>query len=253
VKLDGGAAVVTGGASGLGWATAVKLADRGMRVTVLDLNDPAEQGNVHNGIAFVHTDVTDDEQVEAGIDQAASEHPLRVAVACAGIGASMRTVSRDGRAHSRRLWNKVMSVNLLGTFHTMTRAAAKMSTAPPADHDGQHGVIVTTASIAAFDGQIGQLAYAASKSAIVGMTLPAARDLGPAGVRVVCIAPGSMETPLMAQLTDEQRKGLVADAAHPRRLGDPEEFAGLVSHIAENNYLNGTVVRLDAGLRMPPK
>jgi NAD(P)-dependent dehydrogenase (short-subunit alcohol dehydrogenase family) len=247
MNLTDGAAIVTGGASGLGLATALALARRGMAVTIADLAEPAHDGSPLN---FVRTDVTDADQVSAAVIAAAELGELRVAVACAGIGATMRTVDREGVAHKPRVFEKVMDVNLRGTFHVLSEAAAQMQRASSPLGDGGRGVIVTTASIAAFDGQIGQVAYSASKAAIAGMTLPAARDLGPAGIRVVCVAPGAMSTPLLGKLSAEQQEGLVREAAWPRRLGRPEEFASLVCHIAENDYINATTIRIDAGLRM---
>jgi NAD(P)-dependent dehydrogenase (short-subunit alcohol dehydrogenase family) len=178
--------------------------------------------------------------------------PLRVAVSCAGVGWAARTVDKEGKPHDLALFQKVIAVNLVGTFNVLRLAAAAMSAAPARD-DGERGVVINTASVAAYDGQIGQVAYAASKGGVVAMTLPAARDLSKAGIRVCTIAPGTFDTPMLAMLPEAARAALAAGIPFPGRLGDPAEYARLVHHIVENRYLNGEVIRLDGALRMPPK
>jgi NAD(P)-dependent dehydrogenase (short-subunit alcohol dehydrogenase family) len=247
-------AIVTGGASGLGAATAAKLAQDGMKVTVFDMN--AEQGREHAdsiGGQFVQVDVSDPASVAAGLDQAVAAHGVpRVLVNCAGIAGAAKTVSR-GQPHDFGLFEKTLRVNLLGSFNCASQAAALMAAADPIDRDGARGVIVNTASVAAFDGQIGQLAYSASKGGIVGMTLPMARDLADKGVRVCTIAPGLFLTPLLRELPEDVQASLGAQVPFPSRLGDPEEYAEMVSHITQNAMLNGEVIRLDGAIRMAPR
>src|SRR3954465_7277049 len=224
------AAVVSGGASGLGEATVRELAARGAAVTILDLQEErgkslADELGGHT--PFVRTDVTDPASVQAGIDDATGkDRPLRIAISCAGIGWAQRVVARDGSAHSRDGFTKTVMVNLVGTFNVLRLAAAAMARTEPGE-DGERGVIVNTASIAAYDGQIGQIAYAASKGGIVGLTLPAARDLATVGVRVCTIAPGLVDTPLLAGLPEDARANLAAGIPFPKRLGRPEDFAEL--------------------------
>jgi 3-hydroxyacyl-CoA dehydrogenase / 3-hydroxy-2-methylbutyryl-CoA dehydrogenase len=249
LRLDGIGALVAGGASGLGEATARELAARGARVTVADLNEERGAALAADiGGTFAKTDVTEAEQVEAAV---ASAGELRLAVSCAGIGWAERTVKKDGPAELRP-FETVVRVNLIGTFNVLRIAAAAMAAGEP-DEGGERGVVVMTASIAAFDGQIGQTAYSASKGGVVGLTLPAARDLARLGIRVCTIAPGLFDTPLLAGLPDEARDALGAQVPHPPRLGRPEEYARLACHIAENPMLNGETIRLDGALRMPPK
>jgi NAD(P)-dependent dehydrogenase (short-subunit alcohol dehydrogenase family) len=248
-------AIVTGGASGLGAATARVLARRGVPVTILD-RDAARgakvAGEVHG--LFYGTDVTDPAAVDAALARAADAHgPGRLAVTCAGIGPAARTVDREGRPHNRDLFAKVIAVNLTGTFHVAARAAAAMSPLEPLNGDGERGVIVMTASVAAYEGQIGQAAYAASKAGITGLVLPMARDLAKAGIRVAAIAPGLFLTPMLEGLPEEARASLGAQIPFPARLGDPEEFAALAVQIAENPMLNGCVLRLDGAVRMAPR
>jgi NAD(P)-dependent dehydrogenase (short-subunit alcohol dehydrogenase family) len=246
-------ALVTGGASGLGAATAKRLADAGARVVVADLD--VDKGRAHAaaiGGAFARTDVSDADALGAAVEQAAALGPLRVAVACAGVGWAARTVDKSGAPHDLALFQKVVAVNLVGTFNLLRLAASAMTKNEPAE-TGERGVVVQTASVAAFEGQIGQIAYAASKGGVVGMTVPAARDLAPIGVRVMTIAPGLFDTPLLGLLPEEARAALGASVVFPRRLGDPAEYAALVEHIVRNPYLNGETVRLDGGLRMQPK
>jgi NAD(P)-dependent dehydrogenase (short-subunit alcohol dehydrogenase family) len=249
MDLDGIGALVAGGASGLGEATAQELAARGARVTVADLNE--ERGTAlaaEIGGGFVQADVTDEAQVQAAVE---AVEGLRLAVSCAGIGWAERTVGKEGPA-ALGPFETVVRVNLIGTFNVLRLAAAAMANGEP-DDGGERGVVVMTASIAAFDGQIGQTAYAASKGGVAGLTLPAARDLARLGIRVCTIAPGLFDTPLLAALPQEARDALGAQIPFPSRLGKPEEYAALACHIAENTMLNGEVLRLDGALRMPPK
>ena len=246
---EGSGALVAGGASGLGEATARALGARGARVTIADLN--AERGAAlasELGGGFVEADVTDEAQMQAGVEAAGE---LRLAVSCAGIGWAERTVKKDGPA-ALAPFEAVVRVNLIGTFNVLRLAAASMAANEP-DPDGERGVVVMTASIAAFDGQIGQTAYAASKGGVVGLTLPAARDLARLGIRVCTIAPGVFDTPLLAGLPEESRAALGQQIPFPPRLGRPDEYAKLALQIAENGMLNGEVLRLDGALRMPPR
>jgi NAD(P)-dependent dehydrogenase (short-subunit alcohol dehydrogenase family) len=249
LRLDGIGAFVAGGASGLGEATARELAARGARVTLADVNE--ERGAAladELGGTFVKADVTDESEVRAAVEAAGA---LRLAVSCAGIGWAERTVKKDGPA-ALEPFETVVRVNLIGTFNVLRLAAASMAGNDP-DEGGERGAVVMTASIAAFDGQIGQAAYSASKGGVVGLTLPAARDLARLAIRVCTIAPGLFDTPLLAGLPDETRAALGAQVPHPPRLGRPEEYAQLACQIAENAMLNGETIRLDGALRMPPK
>ena len=254
MDINGAGAIISGGASGLGEATARVLAAAGAKVTLVDLN--ADKGKAladELGGVFVQTDVTDEEQVQAAVDQAVGTGaPLRIAVACAGIGWASRIVGRDGTPHDLGAYKKVVEVNLFGTFNLWRIAGSAISKTDPLD-GGSRGAMVGTASVAAFDGQIGQISYSASKGGVVGMTLPAARDLAPVGVRVCTIAPGLFDTPLLGMLPEEQKAALAKDVVFPKRLGTPEEYARLVKAIAEIDYLNGETIRLDGALRMPPK
>jgi NAD(P)-dependent dehydrogenase (short-subunit alcohol dehydrogenase family) len=250
------AVLVAGGASGLGEATARALAASGATVTIADLN--AEKGEalaaeLGAGAGFVAADVTDEAAVAAAIERAAASAAdgLRVSVCCAGIGWAER-VAHKGGPHNLEFFSNVVKVNLIGSFNVLRLAAAAMSGNEP-DGEGERGLCVNTASIAAYDGQIGQAAYAASKGGIVGMTLPAARDLASRGVRVMTIAPGLFDTPLLAALPEEAREALGAGIPFPSRLGDPAEYARLVEQIVANPMLNGETIRLDGALRMPPK
>ncbi|MCW2695168.1 MAG: hypothetical protein JWR62_253 [Modestobacter sp.] len=249
-------ALVTGGASGLGEATTRALAARGAAVTILDVQagrGVALADELGGHTTFVPTDVTDEASVQAAIEDATGkDRPLRIAVNCAGIGWAGRTLGRDGTPHELAPFTRTVMVNLVGTFNVLRLAAAAMARTEPGE-DGERGVIVNTASIAAYDGQIGQIAYAASKGGIVGMTLPAARDLAAVGVRVCTIAPGLVDTPLLAGLPEEARTSLAAGIPFPRRLGRPDDYAQLALAIIEQGYLNGEVVRMDAALRMAPR
>ncbi len=252
MEIAGLAAVVTGGASGLGEATARRLAAAGAKVTIFDRNGAraAEVAQEIGGRA-AEVDVADGPAVEAAFAQAEAAHGVaRVLVNCAGIGLAMKTVSR-GQPHPLDAFAQVIRVNLLGSFNCIRVAAARMTAAEPIGEE--RGVIINTASIAAFDGQIGQAAYSASKGGIVGMTLPIARDLADKQVRVVTIAPGLFLTPLLMGLPESAREALAASVPHPHRLGRPEEYALLAEHIVRNPMLNGETIRLDGALRMAPK
>jgi NAD(P)-dependent dehydrogenase (short-subunit alcohol dehydrogenase family) len=258
VDIAGASAVVTGGASGLGAATAERLAAAGAAVVVLDLDD-ARGAAVADRIGgrYVRADVTSDEQVLAAVEAATALGPLRVLVNCAGIGMAMRTVGRDGSyesAHRLDVFNKVIAVNLVGTFNCLRLAASAMSRTDP-DADGQRGAIVNTASIAAYDGQIGQAAYSASKGGIIGLTLPVARDLAVVGIRVNTIAPGLIDTPIYDAFPDPAafKEQLKRDVLFPHRLGTAQEFASLVLELVRNPYMNAEVVRIDGGARLQPK
>lgn len=243
-------ALITGGASGLGAATARALHAAGASVALLDLPS-ADGGAVVDELGeravFVPADVTDADAVQEAIDQARELGELRVAVNCAGVGWAARVLGREG-PHDLGLFQTVVGINLIGTFNVLRLAAAAMDGNDPVD--GDRGVIVNTASIAAYDGQVGQIAYSASKGGVVGMTLPAARDLARHQIRVLAIAPGTFDTPMLAGLPDEAREALAEDIPHPHRLGDPAEYGLLVRQLIENPYLNGEVIRLDGSLRM---
>lgn len=253
MDVQGVAALITGGASGLGAATVRSLAGAGARVTILDVDTGAGTALAEEiGATFVATDVTDADQVAAAVDAAAASGPLRVAVNCAGIAIGARTIDRTGSPADPAAFERVLRINLVGTYLVATRAASAMARTEPLA-DGERGVIVNTASIAAFDGQVGQTAYAASKGGIVAMTLPMARDLASVGIRVTTIAPGIVDTKLLAGLDDEMRAALAAGVPFPKRLGRPEDFAELVMSIVANGYLNGETIRMDGALRMPPR
>lgn len=252
MQLENTAALVTGGASGLGAATAKALAERGAKVFALDLKDGVDKAPEVDGVTYVPTDVTDPEQVRAAVATAAgSGVPLRTVVNCAGIGPSMRILGKKG-VHDLGLYAKVIQVNLIGTFNVLALASEAIAETE-ADENGQRGVIVNTASIAAYDGQIGQAAYSSSKGGVVGLTLPAARDLAQYGIRVCTIAPGIVETPMLATVSEEFRAGLAAGVPFPRRLAQPEEYAKLALAIVDHDYLNGETIRMDGALRMAPR
>jgi NAD(P)-dependent dehydrogenase (short-subunit alcohol dehydrogenase family) len=253
MEIDGAAALVSGGASGLGAATARRLAAVGARVVIADLESSRGSELARElGGRFVACDVTRTATVEAAVQAAAALGELRVLVCCAGVGPPAKVVGREGAPMPLDHFARTVQVNLVGTFDCVRQAAAVMVGNPP-DAGGERGVIICTSSIAAFEGQIGQSAYAASKGGIVGMTLPLARDLGRDGVRVVTIAPGTFDTPLLGGLPDNVREALGAAVPFPSRLGRPDEFAALALHIVENAMLNGEVIRLDGAMRMPAR
>ncbi|HYB23117.1 MAG TPA: SDR family NAD(P)-dependent oxidoreductase [Solirubrobacteraceae bacterium] len=253
MNIEGSAAIVTGGASGLGEATVRALHARGAAVTIADVN--AEKGQALAsalGAGFVACDVREEAQVQAAVEHAgAGAGPLRIAVACAGTGWAQKVAGSKG-PHPLMPFETIVAINLIGTFNLLRLAASAMIEGEPGE-DGERGVCVQTASIAAFDGQVGQIAYSASKGGVVGMTLPAARDLSQYGVRVNTIAPGLFDTPLLAALPEEARQKLGAGVPFPQRLGRPAEYAQLACHIVENRMLNGETIRLDGALRMPPR
>ena len=253
MDVRGQAALVTGGGSGLGGATAQALAERGAKVAVLDVNEAGarEIAGKIGGIA-IKCDVTDVESATAAIEQAREKHgAARVLVNCAGIGIAKRILGRDGPMPLED-FDRVIRINLVGSFNMMRLAAAEMAAAPPLA-GGERGVIVSTASVAAFEGQIGQAAYSASKGGIVALTMPAARELAQSGIRVLAIAPGIFSTPMLRALPEDLQASLGASVPFPKRLGAPEEFAALVMHVVQNVYLNGEVIRLDGALRMAPR
>ncbi|MDZ7678591.1 MAG: SDR family NAD(P)-dependent oxidoreductase [Acidimicrobiales bacterium] len=259
MDLNGASALVTGGASGLGESTARRLADRGARVVIVDMNAEAGEAVANDiGGVFAQADVADTDQVIAAVEAAKELGPLRAVVTAAGIGFASRTIGRDGTyesAHDLGAFNKVLSVNLVGTFNTARLAATAMSQTEPIDADGQRGAIVTVTSVAGIEGQIGQVSYSASKGGVIGMTLPMARDLSVAGIRVNCIAPGLIDTPIYGSGpgSDEFKSKLKRDVLFPDRLGSAEEFASMALELLTNDYMNAELVRVDGGLRFQPK
>ncbi|MCF8588757.1 SDR family NAD(P)-dependent oxidoreductase [Gordonia liuliyuniae] len=258
MELTGASAIVTGGASGIGAASARRLAARGAKVVIADLK--AEDGEAlakEIGGVFVTVDVTDTAQIEAAVNKAVELGPLKAVVNSAGIGWAQRTVGRDGEfasAHNLDLYKKVIAINLIGTFDSVRLAATAMGRNEP-NEDGERGAIVNLASVAAFDGQIGQAAYSSSKGGVVGMTLPVARDLSAIGVRVNCIAPGLINTPIYGEGPDSEafKAKLGESVLFPKRLGVPDELASMVEELITNSYMNAEVIRVDGGIRMPPK
>jgi len=252
VQLTGASALVTGGASGLGAASSRRLAAAGAHVVVVDLNEELGTGFAAEiGGSFVAGDVTDPVAVDAALDVAEQHGPLRALVHCAGKGGTVRLVNRDGSPGDLELYQQLITINLVGTFNVLRLAAARMAGNEPAD--GERGVCVLTASVAAWEGQIGQIPYASAKAGVVGMTLVAARDLATKGIRVNTIAPGVFDTPILARFSQEIRDGLGAQVPNPARLGQPDEFAMLAQQIIENPYLNGETIRLDGAIRMSPR
>lgn len=250
MQINGLQAVVTGSASGLGEATARMLATAGAQVAIFDMN--AVRGKhvaADIGASFHLVDVSDAASVAEGLKGLSP----RICVNCAGIAPGAKTVDREGKAHDAALFAKAISINLVGTFNVSSQCAALMAAQSPLDGDGARGVIINTASVAAFEGQIGQAAYAASKGGVAALTLPMARDMARSGVRIMAIAPGLFLTPMLEGLPQEVQDNLGAQAPYPSRLGKPTEFASLVQHIIENQMLNGEVIRLDAAIRMTPK
>lgn len=253
MDIAGAAAVITGGASGLGAATARRLAKADVRVVLADLQDDLGDAVADQvGGAYVHADVTDPDQVQAAVDAACEMGPLRILVNCAGIAPPARTLNREGEPHDLRHFERVVAINLVGSFNCIRLAAVAMADAALLD-TGERGAIVNTASVAAFDGQVGQAAYAASKGGIVGMTLPIARDLSSIGVRVNTIAPGIMDTPMLAGLPEAAKESLGQQVLFPKRLGTTAEFADLAHLLLTHSYMNGETVRMDGGIRMAPK
>jgi NAD(P)-dependent dehydrogenase (short-subunit alcohol dehydrogenase family) len=253
MRIEGSSAIVFGGASGLGEATARALHDRGAVVTIADVN--AEKGAALRselGIEFASCDVRDEGQMQAAVEDAAgADGGLRIAVCCAGTGWAQKVAGSKG-PHDLMPFETIIQINLIGTFNALRFASYAMIANEPLE-DSERGVCVTTASIAAYDGQVGQIAYSASKGGVVAMTLPAARDLSQYGIRVNTIAPGLFDTPLLAALPEEARQKLGAGVPYPQRLGEPAEYANLACHIVENRMLNGETIRLDGALRMPPR
>ncbi len=255
MDINATSAIVTGGASGLGAATAAALGRAGATVTIIDLNDRAGEAladSIGGDARFINTDATSAEDIAEAVALAGEGAPLRIAVNCAGIGIGERTINRTPAAADLGRFTKVLMVNLVGSYNVASQAAAAMALTDPLDHD-ERGVIVNTASVAAFDGQIGQTAYSASKGGVVGMTLPMARDLSSVGVRVMTIAPGVIDTPMLGAVNDEMRAALAASVPFPKRLGLPVDYAALVVSIVENGYLNGETIRMDGALRMAPR
>ncbi|HBC20295.1 MAG TPA: 3-hydroxyacyl-CoA dehydrogenase [Alcanivorax sp.] len=249
-------AVITGAASGLGQATAEAIIAKGGKVMILDRDDkrgPEVAAELGANAAFVQTDVTDEESVKAAIDATVEKFgAIHVCVNCAGVGSAMKTVGRENKPHDLGVFNMVVKINLIGTFNVARLAAAAMAENEPGE-DNERGLIVNTASVAAFDGQVGQVAYAATKGGVVGMTLPIARDLAPLGIRCNTIAPGIFNTPLMNAAPDKVKQPLIEMTQFPKRLGNPAEYAQLVCHMIENSFLNGETIRIDGGIRMQPR
>ncbi|QKJ20737.1 SDR family NAD(P)-dependent oxidoreductase [Microbacterium hominis] len=253
MDISGASALVTGGASGLGLATARRLAASGAAVTIVDLPTSAgAEAAATFGGTFAAADVTDPEQVAAAVEIAAGAAPLRVVVNCAGIAPPAKVLDREGNPTPLDAFERIIRINLIGTYNVISQASASIARTAPTD-GGDRGVIVNTASVAAFDGQIGQPAYAASKGGVHAMTLPIARELARHGIRVVTIAPGIMETPMLMGLPQAAQDSLGQQVPHPQRLGRPDEYAALVAHIVDNGYLNGETIRLDGAIRMAPK
>eukprot|EP00012_Vannella_robusta_P009140 CAMPEP_0206207606 /NCGR_PEP_ID=MMETSP0166-20121206/15694_1 /ASSEMBLY_ACC=CAM_ASM_000260 /TAXON_ID=95228 /ORGANISM="Vannella robusta, Strain DIVA3 518/3/11/1/6" /LENGTH=267 /DNA_ID=CAMNT_0053628405 /DNA_START=933 /DNA_END=1733 /DNA_ORIENTATION=- len=262
MEVEGSVALITGGASGLGESTARALIAKGINLLIFDMNEDRckdvckELLSLHPSRKVVYHigDVTNEDDVNAAFEKIAAIGALRVVVNCAGIGFAARTVSSKGVPMDLGIFKRLVDINLTGSFNVCRLGASHMvKHTPPSGPDNARGVIINTASVAAFDGQIGQVAYSATKGGIAGMTLPMARDLGPAGIRVLTIAPGIYNTPLVAMMPEDVRNGLAADVVGPRRLGNPPEFGQLVVHMVENPYLNGETIRLDGAIRMPPK
>ncbi|WES63221.1 SDR family oxidoreductase [Microbacter sp. GSS18] len=253
MDITGASALVTGGASGLGFATAQRLAAGGAHVTIVDLPTSAgDEAAASIGGTFAAADVTDPDQVAAAVEVAAGAGPLRVVVNCAGIAPPAKVLDREGRPTPLAAFERIVRVNLIGTFNVIQQAAAVIARTEPAD-GGDRGVIVNTASVAAFDGQIGQPAYSGSKGGVHAMTLPIARELARYGIRVCTIAPGIMETPMLKGLPPAAQESLGQQVPYPQRLGRPDEYADLVAAIVANGYLNGETIRLDGAIRMAPK
>lgn len=254
MEIQGIAAIVTGGASGLGQATARALAASGARVALFDLNEEAGAATAEEiGGLSLKCDVSSEQSAIAAIEQAAAAHGVaRLVVNCAGIAPGVKVVGRDG-PHPLEIYRKVIEVNLIGTFNILRLTAAAMQGLEPVNEDGERGLIINTASVAAFEGQLGQAAYSSSKGGVVGLTLPAARELAKSGIRVVTIAPGILETPMFKGMKQEVVDALVAKTLFPKRLGKPEEYAKMVLAIADNPLINGETIRLDGAIRLEPR
>lgn len=253
MSLENTSALVTGGASGMGEATARRLASEGAHVVIAD-RDATKGEAVASEIGglFCTADVTDEESMQAAVAAAVELAPLRTCIHCAGVGWAERTIDRNGNPHDLGRFRQIVEINLVGTFNVLRLAAAGMAGNEP-DEYGERGVIVNTASVAAFDGQIGQAAYSASKGGVASLTITAARDLSAVGVRVCTVAPGLIDTPLLGMLPEPQRAALAQSVLFPKRLGTADDFASLAMELVRNHYLNGEVIRMDAGIRMPPK
>jgi NAD(P)-dependent dehydrogenase (short-subunit alcohol dehydrogenase family) len=252
MRLEGTAAVVTGGASGLGYATARRLVKEGASVVILDLESSrGVEAADEIGARFVAADVTDEAAVNAALDAAEEAGPLRSVVHCAGRGHTLRVLDKDGEPAPLEFYAGVIQTNLIGSFNVLRLAAARIARTEPVD--GERGAVIMTASVAAYEGQIGQIPYASSKAGVVGMTIVAARDLAGKQIRVNTIAPGILDTPLLAGVSDDVRLSLAAAVPHPKRLGAPEEYAALAVHILENSMINGETIRLDGAIRMAPR
>jgi NAD(P)-dependent dehydrogenase (short-subunit alcohol dehydrogenase family) len=255
VQLDNTSAFVTGGSSGLGLATVRRLVAAGARVGIADLNPPSDEdlASLGAGVVYTKTDITDEAAVNGALDAAEAAHgPVRAVVHCAGRGGDrVRILDKDGNPGSLETFSEVIRVNLIGTYNVLRLGAARIARTEPVD--GERGAIVLTASVAAFDGQIGQTSYTATKAAVHGITLVAARDLASRQIRVNTIAPGTFDTPMLARLRQDIRDGLAAAVPHPRRLGDPDDYAHMAVSLLENRYVNGETIRLDGAIRMPPR
>ena len=252
MDITGTSAIVTGAASGLGAATAAQLIERGAKVVGIDLPGGIEKAPQVEGLTYVAADVTHEEQVRAAVARAAEIAPLRTVVNCAGIGPSARVVGRNG-VHDLALFDRVVRINLVGTFTVLALAAEVMTAQEPVDEAGQRGLVINTASVAAFEGQIGQAAYAASKGGVHSLTIAAARDLSSRGVRVMTIAPGIVDTPMLGSVGEDYRSALAESVPFPHRLAQPAEFAQLAGMIVEHDYLNGETIRMDGALRLAPR
>ena len=252
MDITGTSAIVTGAASGLGAATAAQLIERGAKVVGIDLPGGIEKAPQVEGLTYVAADVTNEDEVRAAVARAAEIAPLRTVVNCAGIGPSARVVGRNG-VHDLALFDRVVRINLVGTFTVLALAAEVMTAQEPVDEVGQRGLVINTASVAAFEGQIGQAAYAASKGGVHSLTIAAARDLSSRGVRVMTIAPGIVDTPMLGSVGEDYRSALAESVPFPHRLAQPAEFAQLAGMIVEHDYLNGETIRMDGALRMAPR
>ncbi|MCT1916735.1 SDR family NAD(P)-dependent oxidoreductase [Kocuria rhizophila] len=252
MDIRGTSAIVTGAASGLGAATAAQLIERGAKVVGIDLPGGIEKAPQVEGLTYVAADVTNEDEVRAAVARAAEIAPLRTVVNCAGIGPSARVVGRNG-VHDLALFDRVVRINLVGTFTVLALAAEVMTAQEPVDEAGQRGLVINTASVAAFEGQIGQAAYAASKGGVHSLTIAAARDLSSRGVRVMTIAPGIVDTPMLGSVGEDYRSALAESVPFPHRLAQPAEFAQLAGMIVEHDYLNGETIRMDGALRMAPR